>query len=64
MYNNMAKTAKKSGLQADVVKIEELNKIITHGVLMTPSLFEGGENRVAGRVPPMNEIVVILKKGV
>ena len=60
----MAKTAKKSGLQADVVKIEELNKIITHGVLMTPSLFEGGENRVAGRVPPMNEIVVILKKGV
>jgi small redox-active disulfide protein 2 len=63
MYDNVTEAVKKTGLQADVVKIEELTEIITRGVLVTPSLFVDGEERVAGRIPTVNELVEILKEG-
>jgi len=61
MYDNVNEAVKKANLQAEVVKVEELNEIVTRGVLMTPSLFVDGEEVVAGRVPTVNEIIEILK---
>lgn len=63
MYDNVTEAVKKAGLQAEVVKVEELNEIVNRGVLMTPSLFVDGEEVVAGRVPTVNEIIEILKEG-
>lgn len=63
MYDNVAEAVKKSGQDADVVKVEELNEIVSRGVLMTPALFVDGEEVVAGRVPTVNEIVKILQEG-
>lgn len=63
MYDNVTDAVKKTGVQADVVKVVELNEIVSRGVLMTPALFVDGEERVAGRVPTVNEIVEILKEG-
>lgn len=64
MFDNVTDAVKKSGVQAEIVKVEELNEIVSRGILMTPSLFIDGEERVAGRVPTVNEIVEILKEGV
>lgn len=64
MYDNVTEAVKKAGVQAEVVKIEELNEIVSRGILMTPSLFLDGEEVVAGRVPTVNEIIEILKEGV
>lgn len=61
MYDNVTEAVKKANLQAEVVKVEELNEIVTRGVLMTPSLFVDGEEVVAGRVPTVNEIIEILQ---
>jgi len=61
MYDNVNEAVKKSGIQVEVIKIEDLNEIITRGVLMTPALFVDGEEQIAGRVPTVNEIVEILK---
>lgn len=63
MYDNVNEAVKKSGLQADVVKVEELSEIVTRGVLMTPALFVDGVERVAGRIPTVNELVEILREG-
>lgn len=63
MYDNVTDAVKKTGVQAEVVKVVELNEIVSRGVLMTPALFVDGEERVAGRVPTVNEIVEILKEG-
>ena len=63
MYDNVADAVKKAGVQAEIVKVEELNEIVSRGVLMTPSMFVDGEERVAGRVPTVNEIIEILKEG-
>ena len=61
MYENVTEAVKKANLQAEVVKVEELNEIVTRGVLMTPSLFVDGEEVVAGRVQTVNEIIEILQ---
>lgn len=63
MYDNVNEAVKIEGLQAEVVKVEELGEIVSRGVLMTPSLFVNGEERVAGRVPTVKEIIDILQEG-
>ena len=44
------------GVDAEIVKIEELDKIIEAGILSSPGLSIDGEMKVAGRVPSSNEI--------
>ena len=63
MYDNVQEAVKKAGVQAEVVKVEELSEIVSRGVLMTPSLWMDGEEVVAGRVPTVNEIIDILQEG-
>jgi small redox-active disulfide protein 2 len=62
MYDNVTEAVKKSGIQAEVVKVEALEEIVNRGVMMTPSLFMDGEEVVAGRVPTVNEIVEIIQE--
>lgn len=62
MYDNVTEAVKKSGVQAEVVKIEALEEIVSRGVMMTPSLFLDGEEVVAGRVPTFNEIMEIIQE--
>ncbi|HOJ95374.1 MAG TPA: thioredoxin family protein [Methanospirillum sp.] len=62
MYDNVTEAVKKSGIQAEVIKIEALEDIVSRGVMMTPSLFLDGEEVIAGRVPTVNEIIEIIKE--
>lgn len=62
MYDNVTEAVKKSGVQAEVMKIEALEEIVSRGVMMTPSLFLDGEEVVAGRVPTVNEIMELIQE--
>ena len=62
MYDNVTEAVKKSGVQAEVTKVEALEEIVSRGVMMTPSLFLDGEEVVAGRVPTVNEIMEVIKE--
>ncbi|NLV26443.1 MAG: thioredoxin family protein [Methanomicrobiales archaeon] len=62
MYDNVTEAVKKSEVQAEVVKVEALEEIVSKGVMMTPSLFLDGEEVVAGRVPTVNEIIKIIRE--
>ncbi len=62
MYDNVIEAVKRSGIQAEVVKVETLEEIVSRGVMMTPSLFLDGEEIVAGRVPTVNEIMEIIQE--
>ncbi len=62
MYDNVIEAVKKTGIQAEVVKVEALEEIVGRGVMMTPSLFLDGEEIVAGRVPTVNEIMEIIQE--
>jgi small redox-active disulfide protein 2 len=61
LYDNVLEAVKKAGIQAEVIKIEDMSEIVSRGILMTPSLFMDGEEIFSGRVPSVNEIIEVVK---
>lgn len=45
------------GIEAEIVKVEELDKITEYGVMMTPALVIDGEVKVAGKIPSKQDII-------
>jgi small redox-active disulfide protein 2 len=50
------KAADELGLQYEIEKITDLNRIMTFGVMYTPALVVDGTVKVAGRVPSVEEV--------
>jgi len=44
------------GIDAEVVKVQDIKTITNYGVLMTPALVVDGVVKVAGKVPKLEEI--------
>jgi small redox-active disulfide protein 2 len=49
------------GIQADVIKVEDLQEIINRGIIMTPAVFIDGEAKIVGRVPTSDELKKLLR---
>lgn len=50
------------GINAEIIKVEELDKITEYGVMMTPALVIDGEVKVAGKIPGKQEIMTWIKE--
>ena len=50
------KAAQSLGLQYELEKITELNRIMSFRVMMTPALVVDGQVKVAGKVPSVDEL--------
>jgi small redox-active disulfide protein 2 len=48
--------AKELGLEYELIKVSDLNDIISFGVMMTPALAVDGVVRISGKVPGVDEI--------
>lgn len=48
-------------IEAEIYKIEDLQKIIDKGIMMTPAVAVNGEIKILGRVPSIHEIKKILQ---
>jgi small redox-active disulfide protein 2 len=51
LYQNALEAVKMSGKEVEVTKVEDIQKIMTYGVLSTPALVIDGVVKVAGKVP-------------
>jgi len=60
--NNVRKAVEELGIQAEVVKIEDLQDIINRGVMMTPAVVVDGQIKISGHQPSVEEIKKILKQ--
>lgn len=60
LYENTHKAVKELNLQAEIIKVEEIQKIINAGVMMTPALVLDGVVKSAGKVLNVNEIKKML----
>jgi len=58
--NQLAERAKDAvkelGVDAEVIKVQDIKTITNYGVLMTPALVVDGVVKIAGKVPKMEEI--------
>jgi small redox-active disulfide protein 2 len=50
------KVLKQSGVEAEVIKVEDIEKILNYGVMVTPAVVIDGEVKVAGKVPDEKDI--------
>ena len=50
------KGIKEAGVEAEIVKVENLDEIVERGVMMTPAVVIDGETKVKGKIPSVKEI--------
>lgn len=60
LYENTRQAVKELNLQAEIIKVEQIQKIINAGVMMTPALVLDGEVRSTGKVLNVDEIKKML----
>ena len=56
LLSNVEKAVKESGIQAEVVKVEDITQIMNYNVMTTPALVIDGEVKSAGKVLSSDEI--------
>ena len=56
LFENAETALKELNLQAELCKVEEIQKIINAGVMMTPALVIDGEVKSAGKALSVDEI--------
>lgn len=61
LTENAKKAVTESGIEADVDKITDINKIIEYGVMTTPAIVIDEEIKSSGRIPSVDEIKKWLK---
>ena len=50
------------GLQFDLIKITDVDEIISHGIMMTPGLVINGQLKSVGTVPKDSQLLQWLKE--
>lgn len=55
-YNNVLEAVKQTGVEAEVVKIEDIEEMMKYNVLTTPVLMIDDVAKIKGRVADVNEI--------
>ena len=56
LHEIVEKAVHETGVDAQVEKVEDIQKIMAFEILMTPGLVIDGEVKTAGRVPTVEEV--------
>ncbi|MCP4650849.1 MAG: thioredoxin family protein [PVC group bacterium] len=56
LYENAQQAVKNQGVEAEVIKVEDIDKILEYGVMITPALVINGEVKITGKVVSPEEI--------
>ena len=61
-YNNVMEALKQTGIEANVVKIEDIEEMMKYNVLTTPVLMIDDVAKVKGRIAEVKEIKELLSQ--
>ncbi|HOK39741.1 MAG TPA: thioredoxin family protein [bacterium] len=56
LTENAEKAAKEAGIEYEIEKVTDINKIMDYGVMITPAIAINGEVKSAGKVLSVEEI--------
>ncbi|MBC7334291.1 MAG: TM0996/MTH895 family glutaredoxin-like protein [Actinobacteria bacterium] len=59
---NAREALKRLGVEAEIEKVTDINKIIDFGVVATPALAIDGEVKFSGKIPTVDEIESVIKE--
>jgi small redox-active disulfide protein 2 len=60
-FESVEKVVKELGIDAEVVKVENIQDIMNYGVMITPAIAIDGEVKIAGKIPSSKQIAEWLK---
>jgi small redox-active disulfide protein 2 len=60
LYEVSQQAVKELGIEAEVIKVEDINEIMKFNVMMTPALAVDGEVKVTGRIPKPDELKAMI----
>jgi small redox-active disulfide protein 2 len=63
LTQNVEEAVKELNIEAEILKVTDINDIMSYDVMMTPALAIDGEVRLAGKVLGKEEIKEILLSG-
>ena len=63
LYSNVEGVLKDSQIEASLEKVEDINKIIDYGVMMTPALVIDEKVVSVGKVLNSKDIIKLISKG-
>jgi small redox-active disulfide protein 2 len=61
LYERVSQAAQEMGVEHQIEKITEIEKIIAYGVMATPALVVNGAVKLSGRVPTAEHLKEYLK---
>jgi small redox-active disulfide protein 2 len=61
LYEIVNKAVAETGVDAMVEKVQDIQQIMAHNILMTPGLVIDGFVKVAGRVPSLEEVKKLIE---
>jgi small redox-active disulfide protein 2 len=62
LHEIVKKAIQETGVEAEVEKVEDIQKILSFEILMTPGLVIDGEVKTAGRVPSIEEVKRLIEE--
>jgi len=63
LYQNAQQAVSELGIDAEIIKIEDIEKIVDYGVMMVPGLVIDGEVKSTGKALSPEDIKKYLQKG-
>ncbi|RKY18933.1 MAG: thioredoxin family protein [Planctomycetota bacterium] len=60
LHERVEQAVREAGVEAEVKKVTDIGEIMEYGVMMTPALVVDGEVKLAGRVPPVEELKALI----
>lgn len=60
LFNAAQEAVKETNISCEIEKVEDITKIMSYGVMMTPALVVNGEVKSAGKVLSVAEIKKLL----
>jgi len=61
LEKNVKEALASASIEAEIIKIEDINAIMERGIMVTPALAIDGDVKIMGKVPSVDELVKIIK---
>lgn len=62
LFENAEAAVREAGIECELEKVTDINKIVAAGVMMTPAIVIDGEVKMSGRVVSINDLKEMLLK--
>ncbi|MBP2029477.1 small redox-active disulfide protein 2 [Methanohalophilus levihalophilus] len=53
---NVEEAVSEAGVDAEIIKVADINTIMDYGVMITPGVVIDGDVKVAGKIPSVEEV--------